>query len=184
MMKTSSLLQQISIALLLTLLAAINDFILRQFFTGLLSAKVNIALIVFLYLAYLIWQNRIAAGRITLLLIDLSVLLICLFTSLSTISLLIICLFLIWLNRLLLCYSSVLSILADLGLCLLSACVVYWLLFNGHGLITALWSLLLLQSLHCLIADKKMASKPQESSSDNFDHALQSAESALQQLLK
>ena len=83
-MKASSLLQHIGIALALTCLAIINNFILIQFFTGLLSARLNISVIVFLYLAYLIWQSRLTAGRPTLLFIDISTLSICLLTSLHT----------------------------------------------------------------------------------------------------
>lgn len=182
-MRTSLLLQHIGIALALTCLATINDFILKHFFTDLFSSKLNISLIVFLYLAYLIWQNRLAAGRIILLLIDLTVLFICLFIDLQMITLSLIYLALVWLNRLLLCYSSPVAALADSGLCLFSAGMAYWLIHNGYGLITTLWCLLLLQSLHCLIADKKTLSKPQ-SSTNNFDYALQSAERALQQLFR
>ena len=184
-MKVSSLLQHIGIALALTCLATINNFILRQFFTGSLSAKLNISVIVFLYLAYLIWQSRLTAGRPTLLFIDISTLSIFLLASLHTETLFLMSLFLIWLNRSLLYYSSVLPVLADLCLCLFSAFVVYWLLFNGNSLITAVWCLLLLQALHSLIPGKKKSTKQQQASpSDNFDHAFQSAESALQRLLK
>ncbi len=184
-MKTSSLLLHIGIALALTCLAKINDFILKQFFTDLLSVKLNISLIVFLYLAYLIWQSRLAAGRITLLIFNLCVLLISLFSGIQIVTLLLVYLAMIWLNRSLLYYSSPLAILADLGLCLFSAFMVSWLLFNGNSLITILWCVLLLQTLHSLIPDNKKDFKPQKpSTSDNFDHALQSAESAFQQLLK
>lgn len=183
-MKASTLLQHIGIALLLTFLATINDTIFRQFMSGLFSIKLNIASSIFLYLVFIIWQSRVAAGKITLLLIDLSLLLISLFTNLSSVSLILIGLLLIWLNRCLLCYSSLLTVFADFALCLLSAFVVYSLLSNGHSLMTALWCLLLLQSLHCLFVDKKMASKLQASPNDNFEQALQSAENALQQLIR
>ena len=180
-MKSSSLLQHIGIALILTCLAAINDVI----FTGLLSSKFNISLSVFLYLAYLVWQSPLAAGRITLLILDLCVLLICLFIDLHIVILLSVFLTMMWLNRFLLYYSSPLAVLADLGLCLFSASIAYWLLFNGHSLIIVLWCLLLLQALHSLIPDKKKLGKPQQAApNDNFDHALQSAESALQQLIR
>ena len=180
-MKPSSLLQHIGIALILTCLAAINDFI----FSGLLSSKFNISLSVFLYLAYLVWQSPLVAGRITLLILDLCVLLICLFTDLNIVTLLSVFLTMMWLNRLLLYYSSPLAVLADQGLCLFSASIAYWLLFNGHSLIIVLWCLLLLQALHSLIPGKKNSRKTsQASSADNFDHALQSAENALQQLIK
>ncbi|NOQ14271.1 MAG: hypothetical protein GQ583_07325 [Methyloprofundus sp.] len=179
-MKASSLLQHIGIALILTCLAAINDFA----FSRLLSSKFNISLSVFLYLAYLVWQSPLVAGRVTLLILDLSVLLICLFIGLNMLTLLLIFLAMMWLNRLLLYYSSPLAVLADLGLCLFTAGIAYWLLFNGQSLVIVLWCLLLLQALHSLIPGKKKFAKPREASSDNFDHALQSAETALQQLIK
>ena len=150
-MKVSSLLRHIGIAMMLSSLAAIVETI----FTGLLSSKLNISLIVFLYLTYLIWQSHLAAGRITLLVFNLCVLLICLLTGMPFVTLLWVYLAIIWLNRSILYYSSQLAILADLGLCLFSASIAYWLLFNGYGLVSVLWCLLLLQSLHRLIVDKK-----------------------------
>jgi len=180
-MKASLLLQHIGIAMLLTGLAAINGFV----FSGLLSSKLNISLSVFLYLAYLIWQSPSAAGRITLLVLDLSVLLTCLLTDLYTPTLLLVFLAMIWVNRFVLYYSSPFAVLADLGLCLFSASIAYWLLFKGHSLIIVLWCVLLLQALHSLIPGKKKSRKTsQASSADNFDHALQSAENALQQLIR
>lgn len=184
-MKTSPLLQHIVLALALTCLAAINGFILRQCFGGMLSSQLNIAIITFVYLAYLSWQSRTAVGRITLLLIDASILFTCLFASLSLVALLCVCLAMIWLNRSLLCYFRPFAILADLGLCLFSLYIAYGLLINGIGFIGILWCVLLLQALHSLIPDKRNLNKASQIPvSDNFDHALQSAEVALQQLLK
>ena len=179
-MKVSSLLRHIGIAMMLSSLAAIVETI----FTGLLSSKLNISLIVFLYLTYLIWQSHLAAGRITLLVFNLCVLLIFLFKGIHLVTLLWVYLAIIWLNRSLLYYSSLLSVLADLGLCLFSASIAYWLLSNDYGLVSIMLCLLLLQGLHCLIVDKKIPSKSQTSSADNFNHALKSAESALQQLIR
>ena len=185
-MKPTSVLQHIGVALVLTCLAAVNDLILRQFFSELLSDKLNISLLVFLYLSYLIRQNRLPAGRITLLVINLSVLLFCLFAVTQTTTLLLIYLTMIWLNRSLLRYSSLLTILADLGLCLISASLVYWVFVNGYSILTTLWCFLLLQALHSLIPTKKAANNPKHTSPsfDNFDRSLQSAENALQQLLR
>ena len=180
-MKVSSLLQHIGIAMILSCLAAINNFI----FSGLLSSRFNISLIVFLYLVYLIWQSHLAAGRITLLVFNLCVLLFFLFTGIHLVTLLWVYLAIIWLTRSLLYYSSLLSVLADLGLCLFSASIAYWLLSNGYGLVSIMWCLLLLQALHSLIPGKRKPAKSQQTStSDNFNHALQSAESALHQLLR
>ena len=184
-MKSSSLLQHIGIALTLTCLAAINNIIFRQFVTGQLSAKMNISLIVLLYLGYLIQQSDLAAGKITLLSINLGILITCLFAITHLPTLLLIYLLMIWLNRLLLCYSNVLAILADLGLCLISASMVYWVWVNGNSIIAALWCFLLLQALHTLLPYKEIPirQKPSSTSTDHFNHALQSAESALQQIM-
>ena len=48
-MKSTALLQHIGIALLLTCLAALNAVLLSQFFSGLLSAKLNLSFIILLF---------------------------------------------------------------------------------------------------------------------------------------
>ena len=185
-MKPNALLQQIVIALALTCLAAANDFIFSQFFTGQLSTKLNLSIIVFCYLGYLNRQSHLPAGRIILLLINISALLICLFTVDRFNTLLLIYLAMIWLNRSLLCYSGVLAVLADLGLCLGSASAVYGVLANGNSVIAALWCFLLLQALHPLIPGKKLpkTTKRTSTSTDTFDQSLQAAENALQAILQ
>jgi len=181
-MKIPSLLKYIGVAMFLTCLAIINDFILRIFLNGLLSAKLNISLIIFLYLTYLIWQSHLIAGKTTLFLINLCVMCLGLLAGLHIITLALVYLVMIWLNRVLLCYSSALTILADLALCVLSGSIVCWLLYNGYGYLTGLWCLLLLQSLHCLVVDKKTLRQSQTPATDNFDYALRAAEKALLQL--
>ena len=185
-MKSTALLQQIGIALVLTCLAAINEVLLSQFFTGLLTAKLNLSFIILLYLSYLILRNRLPVGRTTLMTINLGLMLICLITETSLSTLLWVYPTMIWINRSLLRYAGMVAVLADLGLSLLGIGAALWALSNGHGLITALWCFLLIQALHILIPGKEALNKAKHAASvsDNFGRALQSAENALQQLLR
>lgn len=185
-MKSTALLQQLGIALLLTGLAAINETLLRAFFGIGLSAKLNLSLIFLLYLGLLLRQNRLPAGRVTLMAVNLGIVLMCLLVDTRLYTLLWLYPAMIWLNRSLLRYAGVTSVLADLGLCLLSIGTVLWAFSSGYGFITALWCFLLLQALHVMIPAKKAPQTQQgnASSPDNFNKALQTAESALQQLLK
>lgn len=177
-MTSSTLLRHISLAVVLSGLVLMNEFI----FSGLLSSQFNLSFIVLLYLCYLISQSHLVAGRITLVGVDLSAILICWFSDLSIGELLLVYLAMIWLNRALLCYSSLLAILADLTLCLFTASVVYWLFLMSFSLTSIVWCLLLLQALHSLIPGKKKPVKKMPSG-DGFEHALETAESALQRLL-
>ena len=127
-MKTSALLQHILLALSLISLAIFNDFILSHFFTAPLNDKLNTSLIFCLYLIFFIWQSHLTTGKITLILIDLSIVLMVLFFGLHSITLILIFLVMIWLNRAVLYYSNALSIMADLALCGLSIFIAYELL--------------------------------------------------------
>ncbi len=184
-MKENTLLQHIGLAIGLSVLALINDLILRQFFNVMLSNQLNISLLVCLYLGFIIRRSPLISGRITLLAINLSIVLISLFWVKHTSTLLVIYLTMIFCNRSLLCYSNLLAIMADLGLCLLSTCAVFWLLANSYSSLTALWCFMLFQALHTLLPSKKVshAKRQPAPSQDKFNHALQSAEGALQKLL-
>jgi len=184
-MKENTLLQHIGLAIGLSVLALINDLILRQFVNVMLSNQLNISLLVCLYLGFIIRRSSLISGRITLLAINLSIVLISLFWIKHASTLLVIFLTTIFCNRALLCYANLLAIMADLGLCLLSASTAFWLLANNYSSLTALWCFMLLQALHTLLPSKKVAYAKKQSapSQDKFNHALQSAEGALQKLL-
>jgi hypothetical protein len=184
-MKSTSLLQHISLAIALSCLAFVNDVILKQWVTAALSVRLNLSLSVFLYLGYLMRCHPMPAGRMTLLMINLVVLLVCLSTDARFSTLLWVYLVMIWINRSLLRYASVVAAAADLGLSLFSAGAFYAIFSNGYGLVTSLWCFLLLQALHSVIPGKKVPIKPNcKAPADQFDRALHSAENALQQLLK
>jgi len=184
-MKQNTLLQHIGLAIALSVLALINDLILRQFFNVMLSNQLNISLLACLYLGFIIRQSPLISGRITLFAINLSIVLISLFWVNHTSTLLVIYLAMIFCNRALLCYSNLLAIMADLGLCSLSTSAVFLLLANSYSNLTALWCFMLLQALHTLLPNKKVAHAKRQPapSQDKFNHALQSAEGALQKLL-
>ncbi|MGR9116188.1 MAG: hypothetical protein ACU85E_10510 [Gammaproteobacteria bacterium] len=182
-MKTTALLNQIGVAIALTFLAAINQTLLAPFAFDQLGAKLNLSLIVLLYLGYLNLQYRVPAGRIVLMVVNLAIVLLCLLIEirLNTLSWLFPAM--IWFNRSILRYTGVLVVLADLSLCLLGTAAIVWTLGNDHSLIAAIWCFLLLQALHVMIqADNKCSCDP--SSSVDFNRALEYAESALQRLLR
>ena len=185
-MKASSLLHHIFIALVLTGVAAISEVLLKQFFSELPSIKLSISLVMFLYLCDLIYQSRPAIGKLTLFAVNLSVLLISLFTVDSLTLLLLLYTAIIWSNRALLCYASIVAVLTDLSLCVISAAIVLWVCVNGNSLMTALWCFLLLQALHTLIPGKKLSGQfnADLQATDAFNRAMSTAENALQQLLR
>jgi hypothetical protein len=185
-MKPGTLIQHIGIAVLLTGLAAMNEFMLGHFFSTFLSTKLNLSLVVFCYLGYLIRQSHLQAGRIILCSVNVAVLLLCTYTVGQASTLLLVYLLMIWLNRALLFFPGILAALADFGLCLISASAGYAVFLNGNGLVAVLWCFLLLQALHTLVPGKRKGGAGKHTSSlpDTFDHALQTAENALQALLK
>jgi hypothetical protein len=184
-MKPGLLLQHIGIALVLTGIATLNEALFRQFFSALVSVKFTMVCALFLYLTYLIWQSRQPTGRITLFIINVGVLLIGQFAVTQLSNLILIYLVLIWLNRCLLCYASLFSMIVDLGLCLISLTTVYFIFITGNHWLTALWCFFLLQALHTLIPGKKINHNlDHAATNENFNLALQSAESALQQILR
>lgn len=185
-MKTNSLLSQLVIALLLTCLAAIVSALFNQFVGSQTNARLNLSLIMLLYLGCLIWQNPRPAGRITLMASNLGLALLCLLFEVRLGTLFWLYPAITWLNRCLLRYSSILAIMSDSALCLLGAGAALWALGNGYGLVMALWCFLLLQALHVMIPCRKAPRRkmPASQTQDNFNRAMQSAESALQQLMK
>lgn len=185
-MKPNALLPQIVVALLLSCVAAIIAALLNQFVDDFTGARFNLSLIGLLYLAFLIRQNPIPAGRVVLMATNLGLAMLCLLLEARLSTLFWLYPAMIWFNRSLLRYSSILPILADLTLCLLGAGAALWALSHGYGLTIALWCFLLLQALHVIIPCRKKICKTEREtpSADDFNRALHSAENALQQLIK
>ncbi|NOQ65376.1 MAG: hypothetical protein GQ582_12770 [Methyloprofundus sp.] len=182
-MKISRLLKHIALAVVLSFVAFINELLLMPFLSTASSTALTLSLVIFLYLSFLIWQSPKALGKISLLLIDISLILGCVLFAFPSSTLIVIYLLLIWVNRSLLYHSNSLAILTDLALCLSTLLVTYWLVISAYGLIMVLWCLLLLQSLHCLLIVQKNRSTP-DTSNDSFDQAYQAAEKAVQELLR
>lgn len=183
-MKLSLLVQQIALALVLTALALINNVVFSCFFTTEFSNKLNMSVIVFSYLVYLIWQSPIRVGKVTLLVLNTAILFITLYATVQFNTLFLIYLIVIWLTRCVLRQSGLVTGFIDLLLCLVSSSVFYAVFIQGYGLISALWCFLLLQASHGLIPSHKSMSTSQCQATDAFDQALQTAESAMQSLLK
>lgn len=185
-MKMTALVQHIVLAFVLTSMAAANQLLLCLFFSGSLSVKLNLSATVFFYLCWLIWRNPMPAGRLTLLTGNLMVILMGLFSGLHLSTLLVMFPAMIWLTRSLLRYSGLVAVSTDLALCLISTGAFYAVLAGDRGSVAALWCFLLLQALHTLIPSRKSLDKPAPtaSSPDSFNQALQTAESALQHLLR
>ncbi len=185
-MKSTTLLQHIGVALLLTILTAINREVFDLFFSPLVGTRLNLSFIVLIYLGLLAWQNRIPAGRVTLMAINATIILLCLILTTRLSILLWLYPLIIWINRSLLRYRSLTAVFVDMGLCLLGIGAALWTLHNGHGWAAAIWCLFLTQALHVMIPGRKMTSRAKSSSTsqDNFNRALRSAENALRELSK
>lgn len=133
----------------------------------------------------MIWQNRLPAGRLILFTVNIVIVLISLEYLQSLKSLCLTYLSLIWITRSILRYTNGLSILADLVLCIISIGTAFAAFNVSNSIIISLWCLLLVQALHTLIPGRNVANKLyQQTSADNFEQALQTAEKALQQLLR
>jgi len=184
-MKANDFLLHIILAIILSALAIIGDLLLSVFFTGTLMIQINITLVLALYLSFIISKSQIKAGKLSLISLNLSMLLISLYFINEVTALLISYLCLIFINRAILSYGYRLSVLADLGLCLVSASAVLYLIDHGYSYLMALWCFLLLQALHSLLPSKKSIKNKKQriNSQDKFDQALHSAEEALHKIL-
>lgn len=186
-MKRRSLIQNIGIAMLLTIIAAFAGFIFHQVIGWNEVVRLVMMVVTVVYLVYLIYQSRVRAGKLTLTIICLTISLFGFFFVEQSGFLLVIAAGMIWVVRSLLNYSSILPVITDLGLCIFSLAGAGWAFSISGSIGAAVWCFYLMQSLYCLIPQQYGETKQvaaAEPSVDHFDHAYQSAEEAIRQIAK
>lgn len=186
-MKPATIFDGIVIALLLTVLSFVAELVLPLFIGVRSAAMVVIALTALLYLGYLFHNSSIRAGKLTLA--SCCALLLAappiVFDTLSGTAFAAVAV--IWLARALLFAPSLLLSAADLALCLLGAVLAGYAGLQGYGTTAAAWCFLLTQALWAAIpkrAGNQFAQPSNGAAPNRFNHAHDSAETALRQLAK
>ena len=186
-MKQQSLVQHIGVAMLLTIIAILTGFIFHKVMGWNTAVKLVMVAVTLVYLGYLIYQSRVRAGKLTLIIICLMMSLSCFFLVERSGLMLVIAAVMIWVVRSLLNYSSIVAVITDMGLCTFSLAGADWAFSASGSIVAAIWSFYLIQSLHCLIPQQFGETKQvmaDEQSVDYFDHAYQLAEQAIRQMAK
>jgi hypothetical protein len=183
-MNKPTLLGNLTIAVLISLMALVTLLILQTLFSGYTALIVTLALMTLEYLGYLLYASKVRSGKITLAL--LSVILIAIILLLNpNLSVIIACLVsTIWLSRSLLFYRSVLPSVIDIGLCLISVSAAFAAFILSGSIIAGIWCFLLTQALFVFIPLKlsKYREAINNPATEQFNKAYQSAESAIRAL--
>ncbi|MEA3290863.1 MAG: hypothetical protein U9Q71_00905 [Pseudomonadota bacterium] len=138
------------------------------------------------YLLYLLSRSRERVGRVTVLAAWGVAAGVIWFLAPSPALYLLLHIGLIWLVRSLYFYSSVLSVLADLGLNGLSLAMAVWAALQSGSVFLSLWSFFLVQALFVAIpprlGPKAGERRPERDEEDRFQHAHRAAETALRKI--
>jgi hypothetical protein len=187
-MAKTSLMQGMLIALILSVVSI--PLMLALTVLGLSMAnQVLMAILTCVYLAYMLAKSTSRVGRATLGVVNLAVLVGACFWGASTWLVMLLAVGLIWLVRSLLNYSSLVPVIMDGLLCVVSlGCAVGVLIVTGNVFLTV-WSFFLPQALVVFIPRRlersgawhaSMSAKAkQEANADKFDRAHRAAEEAI-----
>ncbi len=186
-MKRPSILQNIGLAIVLTIVAATAGILSFGMFSSTVSSKLVIILVTLFYLVRLVSCSQLRAGK---LILNLGCLVLLLggglfFEQLG--SLLVMATVMIWMVRSFLYYSSIVASCADLVLCLMSLVGFAFSFNSSHSIGVAVWSFFLIQALHSLIPERFGVTghaAEEDQSVHRFDRAYRSAEQAIQQIVK
>jgi hypothetical protein len=185
-MNRISICEGISVAASAAIVSAAAGFILQALLGWPGGTKLNVALLGFLYLGYLLQRSSIRAGKLlfgisgTLALVAAAV---CLETISGAAAAAIT---VIWLLRSTLYAAGLLSAAAHLTLCLLGAGLAGYALTSGSGMAGAVWCFFLLQAPWVLLPKRATPLPPRNidsASGERFAHACTTAERALNRLL-
>ena len=184
-MKNPTLLGNLSVAILISLMSLGTLFVLQPIFYDLSSVKITLSLATLCYLAYLFYSSQAKLGKVTLALLSVFTITVMLMVN-PDLGLLIAGLIgSIWFSRSLLFYRSILPSLLDLGLCLIgiSAAIEAFILSSSAA--AGVWCFLLIQALFVFIPQRKAARQKVDDNATTkpFNKAYQSAESAIRQLV-
>jgi hypothetical protein len=183
-MNKPTLLGNLTIAVLISLMALATLLILQTLFSGYTALIITLAIMTLEYLGYLLYASKVRSGKVTMVLV--SVILIGLILLLNpSLSVIIACLVsTIWLSRSLLFYRSMLPSFIDIGLCLISVSAAFAAFILSGSIIAGIWCFLLTQALFVFIPSKlsKYREAINNPATEQFNKAYQSAESAIRAL--
>ncbi len=186
-MKKTSLLQNIVLAILLAMIAVSIEFVLSTIGGTEATAKLVIILVMLTYQTKMIHRSTLRAGKLTLSLLCLMLMVSGYYFLDQPGSLLIMSTAMIWAVRSILSYSSIFTACADLLLCMIGLAGFSMTVVSGGSLALAVWSYFLIQSLHALIPGRFGEYRQNTEDSQTvhrFDRAYQSAEEAVRQIVK
>lgn len=187
-MAKTSLMQGMLIALILSVVSI--PLMLGLTVLGLgMANQVLMAILAGVYLAYMLAQSTSRVGRATLSVVSVAVLVGACFWGASTWLVMLLAVGLIWLVRSLLNYASLVPVIMDGLLCVVSVgCAVGALIVTGNVFLTV-WSFFLPQAL-CVFIPRRLkrsgrwcasmrAKAKQEANADKFARAHRAAEEAI-----
>ncbi len=184
-MNQQSLLRHIVFAVSVCIAALFLNDVLQGFLNFTVTNRLLSAIIVLSYLVFLIRENRLKAGWLTLTMSNLTIVCVAGWLLESYVAFVLASLWLIWLNRCVLKYKGIVDSLTDLILTIISFGAMQWAWLQTGNLSAAWWCFLLLQSLHVFIPGRGQADgENAETAYDNFDQSMQTAEQALRRILK
>ena len=185
-MKRLSFVDALVLALVLSVSGGVTATMLGPLCSGVLLSRALCTALAFVYVLFLIMRSRLRSGRVSLLATWLLAALAIVLFSPSLLVMVIAHLVLIWLTRGLLFHRSVLSALADLGLCALSLATAAWALLETGSVFISLWCLLLVQAacvlLPARLGNPACAGTEVDDNNTRFAHAARAAEQALHAL--
>ena len=182
-MRRLSFIEALVLALVLSVIGGVTASMLAPLCSGVLVSRALCTALAFVYVLFLLMRSRLRSGRVSLLTAWLLAALGIVLFSQSLLIMVIAQLVLIWLIRALLFHRSVLSALADFGLCALSLAAAAWSLRETGSVFISLWCLLLVQAA-CVLLPARLgtparASAEVDENNTRFAHAARAAEQAL-----
>ena len=182
-MKPRSFLHGAGIALALSLVGSILYTVLTPLLSGSTVLRMLIALLGLSYVIYILACSGAKTGRVTALLVWITVATASWFAAPPLVIYLLIHAALIWLLRSLYRYSSAFSALLDFGLSALSVAAAIWALFWSGSLLLAIWCFFLVQALSVSIPrsiQRRRANRQLKPDHDeNFQRAYRAADKAI-----
>lgn len=183
-MKNPTLLANITVALLISLMSLGIQIILQTLFFTPAAVNITLALVALCYLGYLFNVSPARPGKVTLVLLSVLTTTTLLMLGTETNLLIGVLIGTLWLSRSLLFYHSVLASFADLALCLIGFTAAVGAFLLSASIAAGVWCFLLIQALFIFIPGRKSTPEKYDTdlTCDPFNKAYQSAESAIRDL--
>ncbi len=185
-MKQASFFEGLAVALIASISGSAAFATLTSVFSAMGVFRLVIAGLSLAYVLYLLARSQERVGRVTVISVWLVVTTMSSALIASPIFYIAIQLCLIWLVRSLYFYSSIVSALADLGMCALSLAIAIWAWTHSQSLFLSLWCFFLVQALFVMIPRQLTTSRQtqaqEDSTKDSFEYAHRAAETAVRKL--